>query len=170
MNKFYLFGPLVALIIFIGVYTVHRGGMKEREAQKITAAEAALKTRLETEQESRRVAMADAIKAAEQRRADRAAREAREAAQREERQAAIDARDRAFRDQDRLAKQIERLKRDIETEEAALAKIAAESQAAEAEKAFLAEFVTKAQANVQALQILLTRLNATPAPTPAPTR
>jgi chromosome segregation ATPase len=163
MNKFYYLGPFVALLVFIGIYSVHRGGMQEREAQKAAAAEAALKARLEAEQEGRRAAMAEAVKAAEQRKAERAAREAREAAQREERQVALDAREKAFREQERLARQIERVKKDLEAEEAALVKLAAERQAAESERAFLAEFVTKAQGNVRALEGLLTQLQAQPA-------
>jgi hypothetical protein len=58
MNKVYLFGPLAALLVFVGVYTSHRGGMKEREAAKAAAAEAALQAKLESEQTARKAAMA----------------------------------------------------------------------------------------------------------------
>lgn len=165
MNKVYFVAPLLALLVFVGVYTVHRGGLKEREAAKAAAAQAALETRIAAEQEARKAAMADAIKAAEQRKAERAAKEAREAADREARQAAIDARDKAYREQERGARQIERLKKEIETEQAALAKLVAEREVAASEKQFLQDFVAKAQNNVQALQGLLTKLNA-PAPAP----
>jgi colicin import membrane protein len=166
MNKVYFFGPLAALLLFIGIFSVHQGGLKEREAAKAAAAEAAIQAKLAAEQEGRRAAMAEAVKAAEQRKAERAAREARELAEREVRQAAIDARDKAFREQERFIRHIERAKKDIEAEQAALAKIAAERQLAESEKAFLEDFVAKARANVQALEALLTRV-ATPAPAAA---
>ena len=77
--------------------------------------------------------------------------------------ATIDARDKAYREQEKSARQIERVKKEIEAERAELAKLAAARKEAEAEKAFLADFVAKAQTNVQALQTLLAKLN-TPAP------
>ncbi len=166
MTKVYFIGPLAALLVFIGVYSVHRGELKEREVAKASAAAAAQKAKLETEQAERQAAMADAIKAAEQRKLEKAAKEARDQADKEARQLALDARDKAYREQEKSARQIERLKKDIEAEQAVLAKLAAERSAAESEKTFLQDFVTKAQSNVQALQTLLTKLN-TPAPAPA---
>ncbi len=166
MTKVYFIGPLAALLVFIGVYSVHRGELKEREAAKASAAAVAQKAKLETEQAERQAAMADAIKAAEQRKLEKAAKEARDQADKEARQLALDARDKAYREQEKSARQIERLKKDIEAEQAVLAKLAAERSAAESEKTFLQDFVTKAQSNVQALQTLLTKLN-TPAPAPA---
>jgi chromosome segregation ATPase len=167
MNKVYFIAPLAALLVFIGVYSVHRGELKTREAEKAAATLAMQKAKLETEQAERRAAMAEAIKAAEQRKIEKAAKEAREQAQKEARQLAVDARDKAYREQEKSARQIERLEKEIEVEQAALAKLAAEHRTTESEKAFLQEFVVKAQTNVQALQTLLAKLNA-PAPAPAP--
>jgi hypothetical protein len=167
MNKVYFIAPLAALLVFIGVYSVHRGELKTREAEKAAATLAMQKAKLETEQAERRAAMAEAIKAAEQRKIEKAAKEAREQAQKEARQLAVDARDKAYREQEKSARQIERLEKEIEAEHAALAKLVAEHRVAESEKAFLQEFVVKAQTNVQALQTLLAKLNAS-APAPAP--
>lgn len=165
MNKTYFLAPLLALIVFTGFYTVHRGGLKDREAAKAAAAEAALQAKNEADLAARKTAMAEAIAAAELRKKEKDAKAAKDAADKEARQLAIDARDKAFRDQDKIAKQIDRVKKDIETEQAALAKLAAARKEAEAEKAFLTDFVAKAQTNVQALQAVLTKLN-TPAPAP----
>jgi len=167
MNKVYFIAPLAALCVFIGVYSVHRGELEEREAAKAAAVAAANQAKLEKEQTERRAAMAEAIKAAEQRKIEKAAKEAREQADREARQLALDARDKAFREQEKSARQIERLKKEVDAEQAALAKLAAERAAAESEKTFLIDFVSKAQTNVQALQSLIAKLN-TPAPVPAP--
>jgi hypothetical protein len=168
MNKVYFIAPLVALLAFIGVYTAHRGELKEREAEKAAASLAAQKAKLDIEQAQRRAAMAEAIKAAEQRKIEKAAKEAREQAEKEARQLALDAREKAYRDQEKSARLIERLKKDLEAEQAALAKIVTEQRAAESEKAFLQEFVVKAQTNVQALQTLIAKLDTSaPAPTPA---
>lgn len=163
MKKSYLYVPLVLLLAFVGIYVSHRSGHREREVAKAQAAAAELAAKNEAELAARKTAMADAIAAAEQRKVEREAKAAREAAEKEERQLAIDARDRAFRDQERATKQIERLKKELETERAALAKLETAHTAAAAEKAFLAEFVTKSRANVQALQSLINRLNQ-PAP------
>ncbi len=152
MNKVYFFAPLAALLVFIVVYSSHRGELKARETAKAAEVVAANKARLERERVEREAAMAEAIKAAEARKVEKAAK---------------DARDKAFRDQEKGARQLERLKKDIETEQSALAKLAAERAAAESEKVFLLDFVDKAQANAQALQALITRLSA-PAPAPAP--
>jgi predicted phage gp36 major capsid-like protein len=110
--------------------------------------------------------MADAIRAQELRKAERDAKTARELAEKQARQLAIDARDKAFHEQEKLNRQIERLKLDLAKEKAELAKLAETRKAAEAEKTFLQDYVRKAQANTQALQTLLTKLN-TPPPAPA---
>lgn len=165
MKKIYFIAPLLALIVFICVYSVHQSGFKKREADKAAAAASALQAKLAAEQEARKAAMAEAIAAAELRKAEKAAKEAKDLADKEARQLAIDARDKAYREQEKTAKQLERLKKEIEAEQAAIAKLATQRAEAESEKRFLQDFVTKAQANVQALQTLLTKLN-TPAPAP----
>lgn len=167
MKKVYFFAPLLALLAFVGVYLSHRSELKEREAAKAAADEAALKEKTEKEFEARKAAMADAIAQAELRKKEKDAREAREKAEREERAVAIDARDKAYRDQEKIVRQIEKLKKEIEAEQAEIAKLAAALRQAESEKAFLVDFTIKAQANVQALQALLTKLNTPPAPAPA---
>lgn len=167
MKKVYFLAPLLALLAFVGVYLSHRGDLKEREAAKAAAAETALKAKTEKELEARKAAMADAIAQAELRKKEKDARAAKEKAEREERAVAIDARDKAYREQEKIARQIEKLKKEIEAEQAEIAKLAADRGRAEAEKAFLVDFVAKAQANVQALQALLTKLNTPAAPAPA---
>lgn len=167
MNKAYLIAPVALLIVFIGFYASHRSGYEQREVEKAAAAAAELKAKNEAEFETRKASMAAAIAAGEQRKKEREEKAAREAVEKEARQLAIDARDRAYREQDRSAKQIERIKKDIEVEEAALAKLAAAHKEAAAEKAFLTDFVAKAQTNMQALQTLIAKLNTPPAPAPA---
>ena len=167
MKKLYLLAPLVAMIVFTVVYASHRSGLREREAAKREEAAAALKIRNEKEQEERRAAMAEAIAQAERRKNERDAKAAKDTAEKETRQLAVDARDKAYRDQEKFSRQIERLRKEIEAEQAELAKLAAARKKAEAERAFLVEFVTKSQANVQALQALLTKLNTPPPAAPA---
>jgi colicin import membrane protein len=163
MNKVYLLAPLLALLAFVGVYSAHRSGMQDREQAKAAAAAAALQTRLDAETAARKLAMAEAIKAAELRKEEKAAKEAREKAEKAARQTALDERDKAFREQEKLSRQIERITKDIEAEQTTLAKIAAERLAAESERAFLHTFAAKARENAQSLQSVLTGPAAAPA-------
>jgi chromosome segregation ATPase len=167
MKKIYFIAPLFALIVFICVYSVHQSGFKKRESEKAQKAAAALQAKNTAEQEARKAAMADAIAAAELRKAEKAAKDAKDIADKEARQLAIDARDKAYRDQEKAAKQLDRLKKDIEAEQAAITKLGTQRAEAESEKRFLTDFVGKAQANVQALQSLLAKLNTPPAPAAA---
>jgi chromosome segregation ATPase len=162
MNKAYLIAPAVLLAAFIGIFIVHRSGYEERKAQAAAAALAAHEAKLRAEAEARKAAMADAIAQAEQRRAEREARLAREAREREIRQAALDARDRAYRDRERLTRQAERLRRELDEVRAEIATLATARALAESEKVFLEQFVAKARENAQELQMLMSRLN-TPA-------
>lgn len=159
-NKAYFIAPLAALVVFSGVYASHRSGLKEREAAKAAAAKAELVAKNEAEQAARKAAMAEAIALAEQRKKEKERREAREAAERAERQVALDARDQAYREQEKLGRQIERLKKDIEAEEAVIARLEVARKEGETEKAFLADFVAKSRANVKALETLVAKLNA----------
>lgn len=170
MNKAYFIAPLVLLLAFIGYHGVHRSGYQQREIEKTAAAQAELETRREAELVARREAMTQAIAAAEQRKKEREEKAARLAEEQAARQFALDARDAAFRDQERSARHIERLKKNIEAEQTELARLAAERRTAQAEHAFLQEFVAKSSANVRALETLLARLDATAVPAAKPAK
>jgi len=163
------FIPLVLLlIIFVCFYVVHQTGQKERDQVRIARVAADLKAKNEAELLARKNAMTDAIKAAEVRKLEREAKEAKDTANKEIRQVAIDARDKAFRDQERMLKQPERLKKDIEAEEAVIAKLTAGRKQSESELKFITTLNAKAQDNVKTLQTVLNKINA-PAPAPSPT-
>ena len=169
MKRIYFIGPLVLLLIFLAVYLNFRHDYKQQEAARVSQAAADLKTRNETDAAARKSALLEAIAAAEQRKIERDAKTAREKADREARQLAIDARDRALREQEKITRHIERVKKDLEAEEAAVAKLLAARKEAEAEREFLLSFVTKSRANLGSLQTVIARLEAPrPAPAPAP--
>ncbi len=165
MNKAYFIAPLIAVLVFGGFYSSHQSGAKAREADRVAKVEANLKAKLAAEQAAKKAAMTEAIQAAETRKKEREAKEAKEKIEKEARAVAIDAREKARRDQEKSNKQIERLEKDIEVEKAAIAALMANRKEAELEKAFLQDFVVKSQTNVQALQALMTKLN-TPPPAP----
>jgi len=166
MKKISFIAPVLALIVFICFYSVHQKGQKQRDAIAVARVAADLKSKNEAELLARKTAMVDAIKAAEVRKVEKEAKDARDKAEKEARQLAVDARDKAFRDQDKVVKQLDRLKKDIEVEEASVTKLAAARKEAEAERQFLIELNAKAQTNVKTLQTVLTNL-AIPAPVPA---
>ncbi len=160
MNKIYFAAPVLAMLIFTGVYVTYQSGAKQRAAVAEKQAKEEKETALKAEADARAKAFADAMKAQEIRKKERAEKEARELAEKEERQAQLDLRDKTFREQDKIAKQMERLKKEIEAEKAAAAKIQESLGFIEAEQTFLQGFIVKARENIQSLETLLTQIAA----------
>lgn len=158
MKKAYLFAPLVALVLFIGVYWNFKSGYQAREQARQEQIQAGKQAKLAAEVAARRVAVDDAVKAQEVRKKEREAKEAAERLKQATREAAIDARDKVFREQEKIARQIERLKQDIALEKDALAKLAATRTAQAAEQDFLKIYVRQAEANVKSLEDVLSKI------------
>jgi uncharacterized protein YpuA (DUF1002 family) len=170
MKKVYFIAPLAALALFMVFYLQHRSGQLARDKARQEQIVAARDAKLKAEQDARKAAMAEAIEAQTLRKKEREAKAARELAEKEARQIAVDARDKAYREQEKLSRQIERLKLDLTKEKAELVKLAETQKSAATEKAFLQDFVQKAQANVQSLQAVMTKLNTPPPAAVAPTK
>jgi hypothetical protein len=158
MNKAYLFAPVVALLLFIAVYWNFQSGYEAREAARQELIQAEKKAKLAAEVEARRQAVEDAVKAQEVRKKEREAREAADRARQQERQLVIDARDKAFREQEKNSRQLARLKEDLAAEKQALAKLTEARAALVAEETFLRDYVRKAEANVKALETVLQKI------------
>lgn len=160
MNKIYFSGPILAMLLFTGIYISAQSGVKERQAAAELQARTERENKIKADNEARRKAVADALTAQEIRKKEREEKEARETREKEERQAAIDARDKSYREQDKLARQVERLKKDIDLEKSAIAKIQDNMAIIQAEETFLKDFVQKARGNVKTLETLLTQITA----------
>lgn len=160
MKKAYFIAPLAALAVFIGLYANFQSGYKARETAKIEQQKLAREAKIKAEIDARREAVEEALKSQEARKKEREAKEAKEKLEKEARQAALDARDRVYRDQEKLARQIDRLKKDIALEKEGLAKVQEAKKAALSEQAFLKEFVSKAEANAKSLEDLLNKIAA----------
>ncbi len=160
MNKVYFTVPLIALALFIGAYTWSRRGHEEREHARQAALVAEQTARHASEVAARNVAIEQARQLQEQNKKERLEREARETAEREARQTALDARDHAYREHERLARQIERLKRDVATEQEAVNRLQLDKDAALSEQAYLKTFVPQARANAAALEDVLNKIAA----------
>lgn len=116
MKKSYYTVPLIALVAFIALYAWSQSGVKARDAAKAAAALVERDARIAAEKAARDAAIAEQLVLQEQRKKERVAREARETAERETRNTALDARDAAFREKERLEREAERLRREIAAE------------------------------------------------------
>lgn len=153
MRKIYITAPFVALALFIAAYVVSRRGETAREAARTEAAKAAITAKAAAEKAARDAAIAEALVIQEQRKKERAEREARETAEREARQTALDARDAAFRES-------ERLKRDLAVETETVTRLQRDHDDLLSEKKFLEAYVPKAAAQQAELERILRQIAA----------
>lgn len=162
MKKTYVYFivPLVALIAFGGVYWNFSAGYEAKEAAKVAAVKAAKDEKLRQEARNREIAIKDALAAQERRKIEKAAKEAKDKADQEARQLAIEARDKSYRDQQKLGQQVERLEKDIKTEKEVIAKLEEDRKRASDEEAFLRTYVKQAEANTKSLYDVLDKITA----------
>ncbi|PTY07891.1 hypothetical protein DB347_06590 [Opitutaceae bacterium EW11] len=160
MKKLYFIGPIAALGLFAAYTLQFNKAYDAREAQKAAEARIAKEAKLKSEAEARKRALEDAVASQQKLKKERADKEAEETRRKESRQAAIDARDRSLREQERLSRQLDRLKKDVKTEQDAIAKLEASIKYNRDEKTFFNEFVAKAQKNAAAYTELLTKIDA----------
>lgn len=156
----YFLVPLIGLIAFGAVYWNFSEGYEAELVKRAAAVRAEKEEKLRIEQKNREQAIKDALAAQERRKAEKAAKEKRDKEEAEARQAAIEARDKANRDQLKLAQQVERLKKDVKFEQETIAEIEQAKKRAIEEQAFLKEYVRQAEANVRSLTEVLDKIAA----------
>jgi len=160
MKKIYFIGPIAAFAAF-AAYTMHFNKEYEaHEAEVVLEAKIAREAKLKIEADARKKAIDDAMASQARLKKERTEKEAEELRKKETRQAAIDTRDRNFREQEKLGRQIERIKKDVKLEQDALAKLDGSIKFNNAEKAFHAQFIEKARKNIVYLTDLLTKIDA----------
>jgi len=160
MKKIYYIGPLVTFAVF-AAYTAHfNTSYDAHEAQVAIEAKATRDAKLKVEAEARKKAIDDAMAAQARLKQERLDREAEEMRKKEARQAAIDTRDRNFREQEKIARTIERLKKEVKIEQDAIAKLDGSIKFNKAEKTFIGQFTEKARQNISYLTDLLTKIEA----------
>lgn len=158
--KIYYIGPIAALAVFAAYTWQFDKGYQEREAAKAAEVKMVREAKLKSEADARKKAIDEAVAAQKKIKKERADKEAEEARKKEQRIAALDAREKNSREQDKLAKTVERLKREIKTEQDAIAKLEVSIKAANTEKDYQNQFVTKAKQNVAALEQVLTKIDS----------
>ena len=157
---FYFLVPLIGLLAFGDIYWNFSAGYEANLAQKARVIREAKDEKLRVEAKNREQAIKDALAAQERRKVEKAAKEAKEKADSEARQLAIEARDKANRDQMKLAQHVERLEKEIKLEKDAISKIQEDRKRAADEEAFLKTYVKQAEANTKSLTEVLDKITA----------
>jgi len=162
MKKSYVYFlvPLIGLCAFGALYWNFSAGYEAELARKARVVREAKDEKLRVEARNRETAIKDALLAQERRKLEKATKEAKEKADQDARQLAVEARDKANREQMKLAQQVDRLEKDIKVEKEAIAKIEEERKRAVDEEAFLKTYVKQAEANTKSLTEVLDKITA----------
>lgn len=159
MPKVYFIAPLVALALFAAVFFNFKSGYREREQARQTEIAAVKEAKLKAEAGARRLAIEEALRAQELRKKERETKEAADLAEKAVRQTVIDTREKSYREQEKLIRQLERVRKDIASEKETVAKLASVKTAALAERDFLRDFVKKAEASSKKFEAVLTQID-----------
>ena len=150
MNKAYVIGPLIGLLVFGAFYWNFLKGYEARQQKEEIRLMTEKKARIEKELASRQKAIQDAIAAAERRKVEREAKEKKAEEDRLARQALLDRRLRAYDDvYKRLRPQLDRLKNDAEGIKSEIGQLDLQRKQFVDEETFLRTYTKKAQDNVK---------------------
>lgn len=158
MNKAYILAPLIGLLVFGGIYWNYASKYDAKQAELAAKREHDRQEKIKQDVEARRKALEDAVAQQEQRKKEKAQKEAADAAEKEARQALLDARSKAFTDQEKATRQVDRLTKDIQVEKEEIAKIEKDKEASVKEEAFLRTYVKQAEANQKSLEEVLNKI------------
>ncbi len=156
----YFLAPIVGLIIFGAIYWNFSSGYEATEAAKTLKIKQEKDAKLLKQAKDNEQAIKEANIAQEHRKAERAIKEAKDKADHDARQAAVDAKEKAYRDQDKFAKQVDRLEKDVKTEKDAIAKLEEDKKKSADELIFLRVYVRQADENVKSLKLVLDKISA----------
>jgi len=159
-NYVYFLAPLVGLIIFGAIYWNFSKGFAERETKRIAAEKQKKEDKLRAQAKANEQAIREALAAQDRRKAERAAKEAKDKADKEARAAAVEAKEKAYRDQEKFGKQVDRLTKEIQTEKDAIAKLESDKKKFTDEAAFLRVYVKQAEDNVKSLMQIIDKIAA----------
>jgi len=159
-NYVYFLAPLVGLIIFGAVYWNFSKGYAAREAERIRLEKQKKEDKLRAQAKANEQAIREALAAQERRKADRAAKEAKDKADKEARTAAVEAKEKAYRDQEKFGKQVDRLEKELQAEKDAITKLENDKKKFTDEQAFLRIYVKQAEDNVKSLMQVIDKIAA----------
>ncbi len=146
-NYVYVVAPLAALLVFSGFYVQYSAGYETRLAESKKIEREKLQAKLDAEAQDRLKAANEAKEAQDRRKAEKIAKEQKDAEDAARREQAIQTRNKAIRDADKLVAQVKHLKTDIENEQKEIKTIEEGKVRSAAEQAFLKQYVKDAEAN-----------------------
>lgn len=156
----YFLAPLVGLIIFGAIYWNFSKGLAAREAKHQAEVKQKIEDKKRAQAKANEQAMREALESQARRKADKAAKEAKDQKDRDERQLAVETQNKANRDQQKLAAQVDRLEKELQAEKDAIAKLEIEKKKSADEQAFLVTYVKQAEANARELSQVIDKIAA----------
>src|ERR1700685_630686 len=157
-SKIYFIVPIVALAVFFAYYLKFSSEYEAQQAAVVAKDKAEKAEKIRIENIGKEKAVEDAIAAQKVRTAARLAREAREQKQKDDREYAKLGSDKADQEQQKLARQVEKLTADEKAVKAEIEKVKAETKGYVEEEAFLKTFSTTAQENQAHLSVVLQKI------------
>lgn len=160
MKKAYFLVPLIGVLVFAFFYWGAVKDIKEKDLAEKRQKDDERVKKLQKEVADREKAYKEAVVQAERRKKEKAEREAKDQADRDAREALINEREKSFRDQEKLARQIERQNKDIAAEKEEIAKVEEQKKSYLAEQEFLKTYVKQAEGNQKGLEDVLNKIAA----------
>lgn len=160
MKKTYLLVPLIGVIVFAFFYWTALKDISAKELVEKRHVEEAKQKKVKDDILAHEKAYKDAIAQAERRKKEKSEREAKEQADREAREALSAEREKIFRDQEKLTRQIERQNKDVAFEKEEVGKVEEQKKAFLSEQEFLKSYVKQAQDNQKSLEDVLNKIAA----------
>lgn len=151
MKKAYVIFPALAMLVFFGFWWNGSSYYEAQQLEKVKMIRQARDEKLRKEALDRELAIKEAYAEQARRKQAKTEREAKERADREARQAAIEARNKSYRDRDKLEKQVERLNAAINVEKDAMVKLEERNLKLLDEVKFLRTYVAMAEENSKGL-------------------
>lgn len=162
MKKAYIYvaAPLVGLIVFGAVYWNFSANYEQVEADKLAKIKKVKQEKLMEDARLREKAVNDALASQEKRKKEKEIKDAKDRKDAEDRENAIQARNKAARDSDKVQKQADRLTKEVAAAKEEIAKIQEEKKRQADEAAFLKSFVVKVESNAKGLNAVLEKIAA----------
>lgn len=157
-NYVYVVAPLAGLLVFSGVYLKWSGNYELRVAEIKRVEREKLQAKLDAEAADKLKAVTEAKEAQDRRKAEKLAKEQKDAEDTARRERAIQARNKALREADKVVAQAKRLAKDVDDQKKEIDTIKQDTVRSRAEQAFLQVYVKKSEANSKELVATLDRI------------
>jgi len=158
MKKIYVIFPVIGVLIFGAFFWSFNSEIEGREAAKKEAQRIERETKQRADLEAKKKAIEEAIALQEKRKVEKAEREKRAEEEKQVQLDLKDASDRARDERDRVLRQVDHLKTEIDVEVATIKKIADEKANLILENDYLLNYVKLAEGNKATLEEVLTKI------------